>query len=370
MRTEKSEDVFMMAQNFETDPDVLVLAESVMNKNCAIFLGAGVSLAAGFPSWESLIQKMRKSAGLNMNMDYGGYLQCADYCRRIMGDGNFYDFVRREFERKPGWEKNDPHLLLAKLPCKMYITTNYDTRMEDALEKVRTGEIVNVISSDGNAYKYDSVRNNDCIWVIKMHGCTRGNCQDIVIGESDYLNYETKYKNMYNLVNRVMQQYDVLFLGYSISDWNVSKILYQCHNNAKCNKYFLQIGNDSDVNSTTSRLISLYGIKPIVLACPDNKRNEGLVEFLEIIRKLYMIPEEMAEIINSLVGYQAAERYNRRSSLNEIFNYLEVTNVVRFLFRIEKEKGVDLNIPQILKTLDDYTIADVVNRISSKSLQK
>lgn len=360
----------MMIQNFETDPDVLALSESVMNKKCVIFFGAGVSLAAGFPSWESLIQKMRKGAGLNMNMDYGGYLRCADYCKRIMGNGNFYDFLKREFGRKPGWEKNDPHLLLAKLPCKIYITTNYDTRMEDALEKVRTGENVNVISSDRDIKAHAPGIDDDCIWVIKMHGCIRRNYQEIVIGESDYLEYETKYEKMYALVSRMMQGYNVLFLGYSISDWNMSKILYQCHNDAQFNKYFLQIGSDSNVNNTISRLISLYGIKPIVQACPDNNRNRGLVEFLETIRKLYMIPEEMAEIINSLVGYQVAERYNRRSRLNEIFNSLEVTNIVRFLFRIEQEKNVDLNIPQILKNLDDYTIADVANRISSKSSRK
>lgn len=360
----------MVMQNFETDPDVLALAGSVMNKKCVVFLGAGVSLAAGFPSWESLIQKMRTSAGLDMDMDYGGYLRCADYCKRIMGNGNFYDFMKQEFRRKPGWEKDDPHLLLAKLPCKIYITTNYDTRMEDALEKVRTDETVNVISSDRDVKAHDSRISDDCIWVIKMHGCIRRNYQEIVIGESDYLEYETKYEKMYDLVSRTMQGYNVLFLGYSISDWNMSKILYQCHNDALFNKYFLQIGSDSNVNSTISRLISLYGIKPIVQACPNNRRNEGLVEFLKTIRKLYMIPEEMAEIINSLMGYQTAERYNRRSHLNEIFNSLEVTNIVRFLFRIEQEKNVDLNIPQILKNLDNYTIGDVVNRIISKSLRK
>lgn len=359
-----------MIQNFESDSGVIALAESVMEKKCVIFLGSGVSLAAGFPSWDKLVQKMRKLAGLDMEMDYGGHLRCADYCRILMADNRFYDFMKEEFRKKLKWETNDPHRLLAELPCKIFVTTNYDTCMEDALEEVRKGESVNVISSDRDIPAQDPGMGDNRTWVIKMHGCIRRNPQEIVIGESDYLEYETRYEKMYGLVSRIMQGYDILFLGYSISDWNMSKILYQCKKDAQYNKYFLQLGEDINTNSIVCRLMELYKIKPIIQTCDEQKKNEGLVKFLETIRRLYMIPDDMAEIIYSLLGYRVLERYNRRSRLNEIFNSLEGTNVVRFLFRVEQEKNVDLNIPQILKNLDDYTIADIINRISSKSVKR
>lgn len=356
----------MAVQNFETNADMIKMAESVMQKKCVIFIGAGVSMASGFPDWSDLMQKMRKHTGLNTEMDYGGPLRCADYCKQILGNNEFYYFMKNEFARKPEWKENDPHILLAKLPCKIYITTNYDTLMEDALERVRGDESIEVISSDRDIRVEDPGTKDNCVWVIKMHGCIKKNLHEIVIGESDYLEYETRYEKMNALVSRLMQDYSVLFLGYSISDWNMSKILYQCKKNAGHNKYFLHIGNNRDTNSTISRLISLYSIKPIVQMCEKGHKNEGLIEFLETIRRLYMIPEWMEEIINSLLGYKTGERYNRRSRLNEIFNYMEVTNIVRFLYRVEQSQQVDLNIPQILKNLDDYTIVDIINRIDIK----
>lgn len=352
----------MVVQNFETDPNVITLAESVMNKKCVIFFGAGVSCSAGFPNWTELIQRMRRQANLNTEMDYGGHLRCADYCKKILGN-DFFTFMSKEFRRNPAFLEKDPHLLLAKLPCKIYITTNYDTRMESALEKVRNGEQVEVISSDRDIWTKEPGINDDYIWVIKMHGCIKKNLQDIVIGESDYLEYEQKYRKMFDLVTRIIQEYNVLFLGYSISDWNMSKILYQCREHSAHNKYFLHIGNDSNMNATISRLISLYNIKPVIRTCKDEEKNECLTDFLERLRELYMIPEWMGKIIDSLLGFKVAEKYNRRSRLSEIFYSLEVTNIVRFLYKVEQETKVNLDIPQILKEADNYTIADILRKM-------
>lgn len=49
----------MVVQNFETNADMIKMAESVMQKKCVIFIGAGVSMASGFPDWSDLMQKMR-----------------------------------------------------------------------------------------------------------------------------------------------------------------------------------------------------------------------------------------------------------------------------------------------------------------------
>jgi hypothetical protein len=148
-----------------------------------------------------------------------------------------------------------PGLLHTKLAAvaatQLYITTNYDNLLEQALAERRPHIIVDRggdqgfwIGVEGRPFQqasgtgpefYDLL--NDPITllpsrpiVFKMHGSidkTNSNNDCYLITEEDYVDFLGRVGGSYipPYINGLMEGKDLLFLGYSLLDWNVRVIL-------------------------------------------------------------------------------------------------------------------------------------------------
>jgi len=118
----------------------------------------------------------------------------------------------------------EPHSLLADLPCEVYVTTNYDSFMSDALrfhkrEPLRLTCRWNDSLAKCPAPKPPTVANP---WVFHLHGADT-EPQSMVLTEDDYVDFLVRSqrdpKMLPHQVVRSLSHTSLLFMGYSLTDW-------------------------------------------------------------------------------------------------------------------------------------------------------
>jgi hypothetical protein len=108
------------------------LVGAAVDRNLAGFFGAGMSLAAGAPSWSDLLTKyFQLSDDVLQDRDLGDDpLTLAQLAAEQVGYERVQQILR---EVMSGYSKpTTAHMLLASLHLPFYITTNYDTLFEEA----------------------------------------------------------------------------------------------------------------------------------------------------------------------------------------------------------------------------------------------
>lgn len=211
-----------------------LIREKAENNKLIIFVGAGVSQNVdGMPSWYSLVNAMANAIG------YSKCDSCRhkdDYCEKECKLKDEYS--NDEFLKIPQYVYNQsPELYnkilaeqikevfvdapLSKLIFKInpahIITTNYDTLLEMSTSDLR--EQYQVIVTDRDLL--DTTKNK---YIIKMHGDLH-DISTIVLKEQDYLNYSQERVLIELFIKSLLTDHTVLFLGYSLNDYNIKQII-------------------------------------------------------------------------------------------------------------------------------------------------
>lgn len=210
-----------------------LIREKAENNKLIVFVGAGVSRnVEGMPSWYALVKAMA---------DAIHYSKC-DYCKHRNGcEGNCRlqeEYSSDEFLKIPQYVYNqDPELYNKILAGQIkevsedaplskaifdinpthIITTNYDTLLESSKSELR--EQYQVIVRDKDLL--DSTKNK---YIIKMHGDLY-DTSTIVLKEQDYLNYSQNRVLIELFIKSLLTDHVVLFLGYSLNDYNIKQII-------------------------------------------------------------------------------------------------------------------------------------------------
>lgn len=188
------------------------LAEHARMGELVLFLGAGVSMAAGLPSWSGLLSGLAQDAGLDLGelarldlLDQGSILQrrLPDLSQRIadsLGRTRHYALL---------------HGLLASLPVGEIVTQNYDRLFEQA--SAGAGRPVAVLP-------YEPGRTGGQRWLLKMHGCVE-HPEDIVVRREDYLRYSQSRAALRGIVQALLMTRKMLFVGFSLTDGNFHQVI-------------------------------------------------------------------------------------------------------------------------------------------------
>ncbi len=196
----------------QLSPSQKALAEHARHAELVLFLGAGVSMAAGLPSWSGLLQNLATEAGLKMDefakldtLDQGSILQrrLPDLSQRI---ATSLDQTRYH---------SLTHGLLASLPVHEVVTQNYDRLFE--LASRGAGRDLAVLP-------YQPSRTAGQRWLLKMHGCTE-HLEDIVLRREDYLRYAQTRAALRGIVQTLLITRKMLFVGFSLTDGNFHQVI-------------------------------------------------------------------------------------------------------------------------------------------------
>lgn len=193
------------------------LAEYARNDQLVLFLGAGCSVGAGLPSWGKLLETLALRAQMPADeVQALKSLNFLDQARLIALRLGGTDSLARAIAT----ECNSPvfslvHALLASLPVKECVTTNYDPCFElaSALPPLSFQPAPKM-----SVLPWDRTTNCDR-WLLKIHGCVN-HPEDIVLTRSDYIRYETRRAALAGVVQALLITKHMLFVGFSLNDDN------------------------------------------------------------------------------------------------------------------------------------------------------
>lgn len=190
------------------------------------FVGAGLSIPLGLPSWSKLLDIIAEQLDYDPGVFKlsGNNLQLAEYYVATKGS---IGPLRSEMDRlfnptDEAIESSRAHHALVKMNLPLIYTTNYDRIIERAFElrKVPCHTIANIDDI--------AIAPSNATHVVKFHG-TFSDDASLVLTESSYferLEFESAIdiKLRADILGRCL-----LFIGYSLSDINIRYMIYKLH---------------------------------------------------------------------------------------------------------------------------------------------
>jgi NAD-dependent SIR2 family protein deacetylase len=207
--------------------------ELIRKEEAVLFVGAGMSLYAGYPSGAGLAKIMydNLTSDLQKDIEFTANLsKLAEDIYYLKGGNKNYliENLKKEFQKEPF--SSETHQILAKIPqIKTIITTNYDTLFET------TNKNLEVIRKSADCATANPKK--QCLF--KIHG-DLSDTTNIILTNSDYNNYFVKdsEKSIYwNTVKTKLVENHIIFIGYALEDSNImviiEKILNELGDNRK-----------------------------------------------------------------------------------------------------------------------------------------
>lgn len=183
--------------------------------NAAVFVGAGLSMGAGLPSWGDLVEEPRTRSNIPTNNDLplvAEYILAeGTYSRERLNQHILAAVSGADLQPTPALHH------LVRMPVDQIWTTNYDPLIEStpqqAFKVFATDEDVRFIGTSERP-------------IIKMHGSVTAGAtprweSDPVITRSDYERYESEHPRTWALLRATYLSKTMLFLGFSFSDPNI-----------------------------------------------------------------------------------------------------------------------------------------------------
>jgi hypothetical protein len=183
----------------------------------ALFLGAGVSQAAGLPDWKGLLQALARLAKMSDDecaaLAWINTLDQASIVKRRLGD----DDLRSGIKSLLGsWKHYSlTHALLAALPVREVVTTNYDELFEEAWSHP-IGDDITILPNRTAAQTRR--------WLLKMHGCL-SQPKNMVLTRESYTRYDENLPALAGVVQAFLITRHMLFVGFSLADDNFHRIV-------------------------------------------------------------------------------------------------------------------------------------------------
>lgn len=187
----------------------------------AVFVGAGISMLTGYPSWSQFVEPYLGALGLSAK-DARDLPLIVQYYQDSQSDGarkvrdDIVAMVRERSDAAP----SAAHDRVLSLPVHDIWTTNYDCLIEKAADT--RGIELDVFREDTDLATSKSVLRR----LYKMHGSVEATdaAQHLVISRDDFEHYPETHPRFWNLLRAHFLTRSFLFVGFSLTDPNIIEI--------------------------------------------------------------------------------------------------------------------------------------------------
>jgi hypothetical protein len=261
------------------------LVRAIRERKALLFVGAGVSMNLGIPSWKELTAHIAGKLGY----DPQEFAQLGDdrtlaefYALQTGSIGPLRSWMDVEWHRDAEKKIRNSaiHRLIVQLGFPLIYTTNYDRYLELAHEVhgVPYTKVANLGEMAGTPPGVTQI--------VKYHGDFEDD-RSIVLAETSHFERLSQegpldLKLQSELIARV-----ALFIGYSVSDVGVRYLLYRLHRLWSGSAYaharprtYVFLGCENPVQA---RVLASWGIEPLL--SEEKDIGEGLRQFLESLLK-------------------------------------------------------------------------------------
>lgn len=215
-----------------TDDDWEVLLGRIRAGNCTPFLGAGVN-AGTLPLGSDIAKRWSVKYGYPLD-DAHDLARVAQFLAIRRNDAMFpKEAIVAELlaADAPDLAGDEPHAVLAQLPLPVFMTTNYDDFMADALRaagKDPKSDVCRWNRSPALTGERPVLRSAFAPMpaapiVFHLHGHVRL-AESIVLTEDDYLDFlvaiSSDPKLLPHQIKKALAGTSLLFIGYRLADWS------------------------------------------------------------------------------------------------------------------------------------------------------
>lgn len=194
------------------------LAE-LRDNNAAVFVGAGLSKAAGYVDWIELLSPLAKDLGLDASKEQHDLVGLAQYHVNTNAS-NRHQLSQLLIEKFSDLKKPTAnHEILARLPIHTFWTTNYDRLLEKALEN--GGKRIDIKYT--GEHLATTKRGRDAV-IYKMHGDVE-HPTHAILTRDDYEKYHLTHGAFVNALTGDLVEHTFLFIGFSFTDPNLQYVL-------------------------------------------------------------------------------------------------------------------------------------------------
>lgn len=202
------------------------LIEQIYRGNTVLFVGAGLSVGAGLPTWSQLMHYMiawAEDRGVDLSGDkpelmqlikQGRYLVVAEELRERMGDQRFRTLMQTVF-RDDTKVPSPVHTVLPEIPFAAVLTTNYDVLLESAYTWF-TGVRPRTYTQADTPELADLHKSKE-FYILKVHGDI-DRIETVVLGRSDYRQAMFANEAYRDFLTTLFLSRTVFFVGFSLTD--------------------------------------------------------------------------------------------------------------------------------------------------------
>ncbi len=266
------------------------LIDAINNRNCALFVGAGLSINAGFPSWEKLLSELIDIVELGsrasvekikelklLSKNPAKFLLVAEELRDLLLT-ELDEYIKRRFDNK----KINPtplHEKLFSIHSNNIVTTNYDTLLEDAYAK-KFLKVPSVCTyKDARLINYNLYEKD--FFILKAHGDSSRAPEEIVLTEKDYRRIMYTERGYQSVLQVLFSTTNILFLGVSLNDPEINLLLGFIHHifHGGSPEHYALMPQDQVTGTEIDRWRKDYKINIITYDPADNHRQ--VEEFID-----------------------------------------------------------------------------------------
>lgn len=202
--------------NISKQDFINLYAEKVRNEEASIFIGAGISMQLGLPSWKDLLTPCAKKIHINIE-EMNDYYLLSQYYSNLYGINELKRSIHSELYVE--CSENESLEQIIQMNYKTIWTTNFDSVIENAMQAHNMRYIT--INNDNDLV---NTSHSDIPIIYKLNGDLH-DLEHIILTHEDWENYEYTHPTMLTFLKKELVSNTFLFLGYSFSDNLIKNIL-------------------------------------------------------------------------------------------------------------------------------------------------